>query len=102
MNELGIRFLGPTPWGRINLIGKSAHSDWDGDALDVEKAFLRGDAVLPIQARRRHRRGGQPVQRDVVENVVWAEAFGLSVDRACEHRVTASIVIEYPSCETDG
>ena len=41
---------------------------------DVEEAEL----VLPIEASRRDARVRQPIQRDVVEDVVSAETLGLS------------------------
>src|SRR5260221_3790396 len=66
MNEFGKRFLCPTPRGCIELIGKGAHGNRDGDVLRGEK----GELVLPIETRRRDRRIRQPVERDVVEDIV--------------------------------
>ena len=70
MDELGIRPLCPTPRGLIELVRKDAHGNRDGDVLDVEE----GELVFPIETRRRNRRVRQPVERDVVEDVVSCKA----------------------------
>src|SRR5215211_548267 len=66
VDQLGIRELGPATWGLILLARKDAHGHRDGDALGVEKAAL----VFPIEARRRYARIRQPVERDVIEDLV--------------------------------
>ncbi len=67
MNEIvGVGTLSPTPGGFVELIGKDADGEWDRYRFGLEEACL----VLPIQTSRRHPRVGQPVERDVVEEVV--------------------------------
>jgi hypothetical protein len=44
---------------------------------------------------------GQPVECDVVEDVISCKAFGLPVEYAGDHQVTADIVIDHPRGESD-
>src|SRR5918994_477084 len=66
IDEVGICLLCPTPRRLILLARKDAHSHRNGDALGVEKATL----VFPVETRRRDPRVRQPIQRDVVEDLV--------------------------------
>ena len=66
INELAIRPLRPTARGLIVLAGEDAHGSRDSDVDGVVKIEL----AFPIEARRRNRRIRQPVERDVVEDVV--------------------------------
>src|SRR5262245_11658881 len=97
MDKFGIRSLCPTPRGCIELIWKDAHGNRDGDVFRSEKVKL----VFPIQTSRRDRRVRQPVERDVVEDVVSRKALSLSVKHACDERVAARVVVEYPGGQTD-
>jgi hypothetical protein len=66
----------------ILLAGKDGHGHRNRDALGVEEATL----VFPIEARRRDPGVGQPIQRDVVQDLVAGQvADGLSVDEGA-HR----------------
>ena len=110
MNELGTGFLRPTPRGGINLVRKGAHCSRDWDTLRGEE----GQLAFPIETSRRDRRIRQPVERDVVDDVVARQPFGLSVEGACDERVTARslpssrsirtieprIRISQPNCES--
>jgi hypothetical protein len=90
VDELWISFLRPTSRRCVDLVGKGAHSKRNGDdSLDVKKPFLRRLAGVPIQTRRRDCGSGQPVEGDVVEDVVNGESFRLSVDGPCQHCVAA-------------
>ena len=71
MDEFGIRPLCPTPRGGVDLIWKDADGNRDGDVLRGEK----GKLVFPIQTSRRDRRVRQPVEGDVVENVISRKAL---------------------------
>ena len=71
MDELGIRTLCPTPRGGVDLIWKDADGNRDGDVLRGEK----GKLIFPIQTSRRDRRVRQPVEGDVVENVISRKAL---------------------------
>src|ERR1700732_4566814 len=74
MDEFGVRPLCPTPRGDVDLIWKDADGNRDGDVLRGEK----GKLVFPIQTSRRDRRVRQPVEGDVVENVISRKALGLA------------------------
>ena len=76
MDEFGIRPLRPAPRGWIELVGKDAHGNRDGDVLGVEI----GELVLPIETSRGNRRVRQPEESDVVEDVVSRQAVGFSVE----------------------
>jgi hypothetical protein len=73
------------PWQRL-LSG-----NWDRDAFNIEKAEL----VLPVEASRRDRRVRQPEQRDIVEDIVRREAFGLPVERTRDELQTAYVLVKY-------
>ena len=74
MDEFGIRPLCPTPRGLIDFVRKDAHGDRDVTPLTSKKANYH---ILPIETGAGKRRVRQPGERDVVENVVSREAFGL-------------------------
>jgi hypothetical protein len=81
IDQLVIRALRPAPRGLIVLAGKHAHGSRDGDVSGVVNAEL----VFPIEASRGSRRVRQPVERDVVKDVVSCEAVcGVSINRAAE------------------
>ena len=61
--------LGPAARGLVELVGEDADGERDRDVLGVEEVRL----VLPIQAGRGDPGVGQPVERDVVEEVVARE-----------------------------
>src|SRR5215212_1243377 len=98
MDEIVIREPSPAFWGRVELVRKGGHGNRQGDALGGEE----GQLALPVQPSRRDRRLRQPVERDVVEDVVSREALGLSVEDAGDERVAPRVVIEHPGRETDG
>src|SRR6266545_2234422 len=64
-----VRALGPAPRRLVQLVGEHANGERYGDGLGIKEVRL----VLPIQASRGHPRVGQPVQRDVVQEVVSRE-----------------------------
>src|SRR6266566_8595960 len=66
---VGIRALGPAAGGLIELAGEDADGKRDRDGLGVEEVRL----VLPVQAGRGNPGVRQPVQRDVVEEVVCCQ-----------------------------
>src|SRR4249919_680918 len=98
MDELGIRSLCPTPRHRVDLVWKDTHCNRDSDVLRGNETQL----VLPIQARRGHRRVRQPVERDVVEDVVSRQAFGSTIKDACNELVAAYVMVKYPGGQADG
>src|SRR3954453_5326606 len=82
MDQLGIRPLRPTPWGRVDLVGKDTHGDRDFDAPHVEKAPRQIRRGVPVELRRRDRAVRHPIERDIVEDVVPRQPFRLSVEDA--------------------
>src|ERR1700675_2457701 len=98
MDEFGIRFLYPTPWSGVDLVGINADGNRDGDVLGGEK----GKLVFPIQTSRRDRRVGEPVEGDVVEDVVSRKALGLACKDARHERLTGFVVVEDPGRQADG
>src|ERR1700687_1808479 len=97
MDEFGIRFLYPAPRSGIDLIGINADGDRDGDVLGGEK----GKLVFPIQTSRRDPRVREPVESDVVEDVVSRKARGLAGKDARHERLTGFVVVEDPGRQAD-
>src|SRR5579862_2396497 len=94
VNQFGIGFFRPAFWSRIDLIGEDADGDGDFDAAHIkEPATVRNLRGVPIEARRRDASVRQPVERDVVENVVARQTLGLSVEDSGDHLVTADVMI---------
>ena len=104
VDEVGVRLLGPAARRLILLAGKDAHGHGDGDALGVEEATL----VLPVETRRRDPRVRQPVERDVVEDLVTRQfargARGpVQSGDDCRGRLAVGIVVvEKPGGQADG
>src|SRR6266702_3848554 len=70
MDEVaGIRALGPAPRGLVELVGEHADGVRNRDGLGVEEVRL----VLPVETGRGNPGVRQPVQRDVVEDVVSSQ-----------------------------
>src|ERR1700681_3516264 len=99
VNEFGIRTLCPAPRGWIEFVREDAHGTRDGDAFRIEIPFAR---LLPIETSARKRCVRQPGDRDVVEDVVAREAFGLSVEHPCNQLVASPVVIKEISRQADG
>src|ERR1700704_1583313 len=98
MDEFGIRFLYPAPRSGVDLIGINADRNRDRDVLGSKK----GKLVFPIQTSRRDRRVRQPVEGDVIENVISRKALGLAGKDARHERLTGFVVVEYPGRQADG
>jgi hypothetical protein len=70
VDEVGrVGALGPAPGGLVQLVGEHADGDRDGDGLGVEEP----GGVLPVQPGGGDPGVGQPVQGDVVQQVVAGE-----------------------------
>src|SRR5215831_11418929 len=83
VDELGIRLLSPTLRRLVDLFGESAHSDRDLDASNIEEAAGRKIMPgVPVEACRGYRGVCQPVERDVVKDVVPRQPFRLAVENA--------------------
>src|SRR3954471_3485950 len=74
MDQVRIGVLCPLPRPLEELTRKHTHGYRDGHALRVEEPEL----VLPVEATRRDPRVRQPIERDVVEDVVSRETLSLS------------------------
>src|ERR687898_420695 len=104
IDEVGIRLLRPTPWRLILLAGKDAHGHRDGDALGIEEASF----VLPIETRGRDPGVRQPIERDVVEDLVTRQ-FARSARGPVQSRhdrrgrlAVSIVVVEKPGGQADG
>src|SRR3954462_13504230 len=103
MDEAGVRPLCPTPRRLILLAGEDRHGHRYRDALLVEEAPL----VFPVEARRGDPGLGQPVQRDVVEDLItrqFAGGAGGAVQRSDDRRgglAVGIVVVEKPGGEAD-
>ena len=97
VDQLGVGLFGPTPRGRTYFIREHTHDRGDDDAFRCKE----GELVLPIEARRRNTRVRQPVERDVVENVVPRKALGLTVEDTCDQLIAPNVVVEDPGREAD-
>ena len=107
VDEFLICALRPTPRGLIVLTRKDADGSRDGDVGGVVKV----DVTFPIEARRRNRRIRQPVEREVVEDVVAREvARRMSIDCTPERgrgdrrrglAITVAVV-KHPGCQANG
>src|SRR5207248_4857085 len=83
VDELGIRLLSPALRRLVDLFGESAHGDRDLDAPHIEEAARRKVMLrVPVEACRRDRGVRQPVEREVVEDVVPRHPFWPAVERA--------------------
>src|ERR1700704_4203632 len=98
MDEFEIRFLYPATRSGVDLIGINADGNRDGDVLRGEK----GKLVFPIQTSRGDRRVRQPVEGDVVENVIARKALGLAGKDARHERLAGFVVVEYLGRQADG
>src|SRR5215470_19908025 len=71
VDELGIRLLSPPLRRLVDLFAESAHGDRDLDAPHIEEAAWRKImSVIPVEACGGDRGVRQPVERDVIEDIV--------------------------------
>src|SRR4051812_38605302 len=92
INELWICLFRPAPRGLIELVWKGADAGGDGNVLRREERQF----ALPVETSRGDLRVRQPIERDVVEDVVPCQALGLAVEDARDERLTRSVVVEHP------
>src|SRR5215218_8099942 len=97
----------PAARGRPDLAGEGgeAHRDRDlGRSLGGRGRDSGGSVALPVRPGRRCAGAGQPVQRDVVQDVVPGEiARRLPLDEGAGHLVVAvGVVVEHPGRQGDG
>ena len=87
VDELGICPLSPIPRRLVEFVREDAHGSRNGDALGTEE----GELILPVKPCRRDPGVGQPVKRDVVEDIVARKAFLLPVECARDELQTARV-----------
>jgi FAD/FMN-containing dehydrogenase len=104
VGDVGVRLLDPATGCREDLAGKrgEAHRDRDRRRSLAGRASLCSSA-LPVRPRRRGSSARQPVERDVVEDVVPGEiARGLPVDEGAGDLVVAvGVVVEHAGRQSD-
>src|SRR5262249_45042590 len=96
-NELGKSLLRPASGGGIDFIRKCADRDRNRNALRSEEREL----ALPEETPRRGSCVGQPIERDVIDDIIARETLCLSVEYAADERLARRIVIEHPGSESD-
>src|SRR5204863_8833649 len=102
----GVSLLDPAARGAEDLAGELSEADRDGNSrrslASRSPKGLRSSA-LPVRPRRRGPGGRQPVERDVVEDVVAGEIpRGLAVDEGVGDLVVAvRVVVEHPRGQGD-
>src|SRR6516162_3609944 len=107
IDEFLISPLRPTPRRSIVFAGKDAYGGGDSDVGGIIKV----EVSIPIEAGRRNRCVGQPVERDVVDDIVSCQVIsGMTIDRVPDHgrhdhrrRLSVTVaVVEHPGCQADG
>src|SRR5947208_16843464 len=100
--QLGIRALGPTLRGLIDLVRIRHHGYWKLNAPGVEEAALAPPLpCAPIETRRRDRGARQPVEGAVVEDGVARQALTAAIEDAHDELLAARVVVDHPGRETD-
>src|SRR3712207_1572130 len=107
VGEGTVRLLDPAARGRPDLVreGSEAHRDRDfGRSLGSRGRDSGGSVALPVRPGGRGPGARQPVQRDVVEDVVPGEiARRLPRGEGAGHLVVAvGVVVEHPGRQGDG
>src|SRR5215471_5444944 len=97
VDELRVGLLRPALRRLVELVRISRHGDGDRDALRGEERQL----ALPVETRRGDRRVREPVERDVVQDVVPGQALGLSGEDPGDELLAAQVVVEHPRGKSD-
>src|SRR5215216_1288800 len=104
VDEIGIGALGPAPRRPVLLAREDGYGDRDVHALGVEEAAL----VLPVEPGRGDPCVRQPVERDVVEDLVPRQLAGRALRplESGSHRggrlAVGIVVVEQPGGKADG
>src|SRR5215213_4436775 len=97
VDEVWIRALRPAARSRVDLIGEDTDGSRDRHVLGCEK----GKLALPIETSGRNSGVREPVERDVVEDVISREALGRTIKDTRDERLTRRVVVEHPGCQAD-
>src|SRR5689334_22152672 len=105
VDDVGVRLLDPAARGTPDLPGERREADRNRDrrwSLAVLTSIFL--SFFPVRACSRRPGACQPIQRDVVDDVVPREiARGLSVDKTAGNLLVAvRIVIDHPCRQRDG
>src|SRR5918995_196691 len=105
--DVGVDCIDPAARGPPDLAREGAEADRNRDlqrSLPGRQGCRQGSSVLPVRPGRRGAGARQPVQRDVVDNVLPGEiACGLAVDEGARDLVVAvRVVVEQPGGQGDG
>ena len=104
VDEVGVGPFGPAPRRLILLAGEDADRHRDGHALDVEEATPE----FPVETGRRDPRVREPVERDVVEDLLARQLAGdaggpvQSSDDRRGRLAAGIVVVEKPGGQPDG
>src|SRR5215467_5326611 len=100
VSQVAIGAPGPCFGSPIDIIWKYGDCDRECDIaglLSGRNNNAASRAILPVQPRRRGRSVGQPVQRDVIQHVVFRRRL-LRIVAICPLRETW--MHQYPGCKT--
>jgi hypothetical protein len=105
--EVGVGVLDPAARGPPDLAGEGGEAHRNRDlrrSLAGGACLSQGFSVLPVRPGRRRPGPRQPVQRDVVEDVLSREiARGLPVEEGARDLVVAvRVVVEHPGRQGHG
>ena len=95
VDEVGIRLLCPAPRRRVELVGKDAHGSRQLHAFRGKESEL----AFPVQASRGNGGVRQPIERDIVEDVLSRQSLRLPVNYTCDETVAAIVVVEHPGSQ---
>ena len=90
--SFGKGFLRPAPRRRVDFVRKDTDGDRNFDVLWRKE----GELILPVEAGRRDCRPRQPIERDVVEDIVSGQALGVALEDPGYKRIAARVVVEHP------
>src|SRR5262249_34029404 len=107
VGDVRVHLFDPAAWRPENLVGEGGEADRERDGwgrLAGRGRLSLGLSALPVGAGRGGPGARQPVERDVVEDVVPGETTrGLLVDKGAGDLVVAvGVVVEYPRGQGDG
>src|SRR5215208_4441140 len=92
IDQIRIGLFRPAPRNWTYFIWERTYDHRYGHALRRKE----GQLVLPVQARRRNAGVGQPVERDVGEDVVARQTLRCAIENARDQLVAPDVVIDDP------
>src|SRR5215472_10334155 len=105
VREVGVGLLDPTTWSLEDLAGEGGEGGWDRDRRwNLAGRLGLGLSALPVRAGGRGTAACQPVERDVVDDVVAGEvASGLPVNKGVRDLLVAvRVMVEHPGGQGHG